>query len=92
VAAFDRTGFEIVVGIALAGYPPRGPGRALVAHPVLIADDWRQSDPRDKDGGLAVEGAIGQPERAYVSRRAGVSGFGGEVCATNTQLANAGIR
>ena len=66
-------------------------GRSL-AHPVLIADDWRQSDPRDKDGGLAVEGAIGQPERAYVSRRAGVSDFGGEVCATNTQLADAGTR
>jgi hypothetical protein len=45
-----------------------------------------------KDGALAVEGAIGQPKRAYVSRRAGVSDFGGEVCATNTQLADTGIR
>ena len=66
-------------------------GRSL-AHPVLIVDDWRRSDPRDKDGGRAVEGAIGQPERAYVSRRAGVSDFGGEVSATNAQLADPGIR
>jgi hypothetical protein len=66
-------------------------GRSL-AHPVLIADDWRRSDPRDKDGVLAVGGAIGQPERAYVSRRAGVSDFGGGVHATNAQLVDPGIR
>ena len=66
-------------------------GRSL-AHPVLIADDWRQSESRGKDGVLAAEGAIGPPQRAYVSRRAGVSDFGGEACATNTQLADAGIR
>ena len=66
-------------------------GRSL-AHPVLIADDWRRSDPRDKDGVFAVEGAIGQPERAYVSRRAGVSDFGGEVSATNAPLTGPGIR
>jgi hypothetical protein len=48
-------------------------GRSL-AHPVLISDDWRQSDPRDKDGGRAVEGAIGQPEQEYGSKRSGVSG------------------
>ena len=66
-------------------------GRSL-AHPVLIADDWRRSESRDKDGVRAVEGAIGQPERAYVSRRAGVSGFGGEVSATNAQLTDPGIR
>jgi hypothetical protein len=55
-------------------------------------DDWRRSDARDKDGVRAVEGAIGQPERAYVSRRAGVSDFGGEVYATNAQLTDPGIR
>jgi hypothetical protein len=30
---------------------------AEVAHPVLIADDWRQSESQDKDGLLAVEEA-----------------------------------
>jgi hypothetical protein len=46
----QHEGFEIAVGI-----PPRADpdGRSL-AHPVLIVDDWRQSDPRDKDGVLAV--------------------------------------
>jgi hypothetical protein len=44
------------------------------------------------DGVRAVAGAIGQPERAYVSRRAGVSDFGGEVSATNAQLTDPGIR
>jgi len=68
------------------------PDGRLLAHPVLIADDWRRSDPQGKDGVLAVEEAIGQPERAYVSRRSGVSGFGGEVYATNTQLTDPGIR
>jgi len=66
-------------------------GRSL-AHPVLIADDWRQSESRGEDGVLAAEGAIGPPQRAYVSRMAGVSDFGDEACATNTQLADAGIR
>jgi len=64
----------------------------IEAHPVLIVDDWRRSDAQDKDGVRAVEGAIGQPERAYVSRRAGVSDFGGEVSATNAQLPDPGIR
>ena len=67
-------------------------GSSLEAHPVLIVDGWRRSDVRDKDGARAVEGAIGQPERAYVSRRAGVSDFGGEVSATNAQLTDPGIR
>jgi hypothetical protein len=67
------------------------PDGRLLAHPVLIVDDWRQSDARDKDGVRAVEGAIGQPERACVSRRAGVSDFGGEVSATNAQLTDPGI-
>jgi hypothetical protein len=41
-------------------------GRSL-AHPVLIADEWRPSVPRDKDGVLAVVGSIGQPGREYPS-------------------------
>jgi len=41
---------------------------------------------------LAVEGAIGQPEREYVSRRSGVSGCGGEVSATTLRSPAAGIR
>src|SRR6266571_2197574 len=43
----------------------------------LSAGDWRQSEPRGKDGALAVEEAIGQPGREYASRRAGVAGYGG---------------
>jgi hypothetical protein len=51
----DAKGFEIAVGIPLTWYPPRADpdGRSL-AHPVLIADDWRQSERRDRDGGHAV--------------------------------------
>src|SRR5438445_13854789 len=64
----------------------------IEAHPVLIADDWRQSEPRGKDGALAVEETIGLPRRAYASRRSGVSGYGGEVYATNAQLTDPGIR
>ena len=56
-------------------------GRSL-AHPVLIADDWRQSDLQGKDGALAVAGAIGQPGREHASMRSGVSGCGGGVYAT----------
>jgi hypothetical protein len=32
-------------------------GRSL-AHPVLISDDWRQTDQRDRDGAHAVKEAI----------------------------------
>ena len=74
------------------GTPRSDPDGRLLAHPVLISDDWRQSDLRDKDGVRAVEGAIGQPEREYVSRRTGVSGCGGEVFATTARLAAPGIR
>ena len=72
--------------------PRTDPDGHLLVHPVLISDDWRQSDPRDKDGVLAVEGAIGQPEREYVPRRSGGSGCGGEVFATTARLAAPGIR
>ena len=76
----------------MRGTPRTDPDGRLLAHPVLIVDGWRRSGVRDKDGARAVEGAIGQPERAYVSRRAGVSDFGGEVSATNAQLTDPGIR
>src|SRR6266851_9509972 len=75
----------------LRGTPRADPDGRSLAHPVLIADDWRRSESRDMDGVRAVAGAIGQPERAYVSRRAGVSDFGGEVSATNAQLTDPGI-
>jgi hypothetical protein len=58
---------EIAVGILLTRYPRADPDGRSLAHPVLIADDGRRCESRDKDGGRAVEGAIGQPERAYVS-------------------------
>ena len=64
------------------GTPRSDPDGRLLAHPVLISDDWRQSDLRDKDGVRAVEGAIGQPGREHASMRAGVSGCGGGVYAT----------
>jgi len=74
------------------GTPRTVPDGRLLAHPVLIADDWRQSEPRGKDGALAVEEAIGQPGREYASRRAGVAGYGGEVYATSAQSTEPGIR
>jgi hypothetical protein len=37
------------------GTPRTDPDGRLLAHPVLIADDWRQSEPRGKDGARAVE-------------------------------------
>jgi hypothetical protein len=43
----------------LLAAPRADPDGHLLVHPVLISDDWRQSDLRDKDGVLAVEGAIG---------------------------------
>ena len=71
--------------LGLLAAPRADPDGRFLAHPVLISDNWRQSDPRDKDGVLAVEGAIGQPEREYVSRRSGVSDCGGEGCATTAR-------
>jgi hypothetical protein len=68
------------------GTPRSDPDGRLLAHPVLISDDWRQSDLRDKDGVRAVEGASGQPEREYVPRRTGVSDCGGEVFATSLAM------
>jgi hypothetical protein len=69
----------------LRGTPRTVPDGRLLAHPVLIADDWRQSGPRDKGGVHAGRGAIGQPEREHVSMRSGASGSGGVKCATNAQ-------
>ena len=34
--------------------PRADPDGRLLAHPVLIVDDWRQSEPQDKDGVCAV--------------------------------------
>ena len=36
--------------------PRTDPDGRLLAHPVLIADDWRQSERQDKDGGRADPG------------------------------------
>jgi hypothetical protein len=41
------------------GTPRTDPDGRSLAHPVLIADDWRQSEPRDKDGAVGVQVAIG---------------------------------
>jgi len=54
----------------------------IEAHPVLIADDWRQSEPRDKDGAVGVQVAIGGPVQAYGSTRSDPFGCGAAVCAT----------
>ena len=43
-------------------------GRSL-ARPVLIADEWRRSDPRDKDGVLAVEGSHRQAAAVACAER-----------------------
>jgi integrase len=51
-------------GCHLAWYRPDG---RLLAHPVLIADGWRQCEHS------RLEGAIGLPGREYASRRSGVS-------------------
>src|SRR3984893_5557804 len=73
---------EIAVGTIIADRPRADPDGRSLAHPVLISDDWRQSDRQGKDGALAVEGAIGQPGREHGSMRTGVSGCGGGVYAT----------
>ena len=87
-----QPGFEIGVGIAITRDPLLGPGRALLAHPVLIADDWRQGESRGKDGALVVGATIGLPRQERVSRRSGFSGCGGEEYATTAQLTDPGIR
>jgi len=46
-------------------------GRSL-AHPVLIADDWRRSERQERDGALAVEESIAEPTRGCASKRSGV--------------------
>ena len=38
--------------------PRTDPDGRLLAHPVLIADDWRQSELRERDGACAVEEAV----------------------------------
>src|SRR4249920_3346705 len=78
--------------ITVRDTPRTDPDGRLLAHPVLIADEWRQSEPRGKDGALAVEETIGLPRQEYASRRSGVSGCGGEGCATTAQLTDPGRR
>ena len=58
----DR-GCWIAVGTILLIAPRTDPDGRSLAHSVLIADDWRQSEPQDKDGLLAVEEASAQPRR-----------------------------
>jgi hypothetical protein len=45
----------------LLGTPRTDPDGRLLTHPVLISDDWRQSDQRDRDGARAVAEASGVP-------------------------------
>jgi hypothetical protein len=52
------------------------------AHSVLISDDWRQSDLRDKDGAHAVAEASDPLTLACGSTRTDASGSGDAVCAT----------
>ena len=46
--------YDLLKGYRLRGTPRADPDGRSLAHPVLIADEWRRSDPRDKDGVLAV--------------------------------------
>src|SRR5258708_25334606 len=69
-------------GYHLRGTPRTDPDGRSLAHPVLIADDWRQSEPRDKDGAVGVQVAIGGPVQAYGSKRSDPFGSGDAVCAT----------
>ena len=55
----------------------------MEAHPVLISDDWRQSERQERDGALAVEESIAEPERGCASRRSGVCDSDGEWYATS---------
>ena len=66
-------------------------GRSL-AHPVLIADDWRRSERRDRDGAHAVEVAIVDPAQASGSTVGGVAGCGDEEFATTVPAIGPGIR
>jgi hypothetical protein len=62
--------------------PLLGPGRA---HPVLIADEWRQSVHPERDEACSVEEANVKPVGGYVSMRIGVAGSGGVENATIAQ-------
>jgi hypothetical protein len=65
-------------------------GRSL-AHPVLIADDWRRSELQDKDGARAVWEASAQPMRGHGSKRT-AAGVGGEVHVATAQGSAPGTR
>src|SRR5205807_8650087 len=68
--------------ITVRDTPRTDPDGRSLAHPVLISDDWRQSEPRDRDGAHAVEEASDGLAPACGSRRADAFGSGGEEYAT----------
>ena len=78
--------------MSFQGTTLHGPGRALEAHPVLISDDWRRSELRDKDGAHAVEETIVGPAQAYESTGDGAAGSGGEGFATIGPATGPGTR
>src|SRR6476661_8228541 len=63
--------------------PPRtDPDGRTLGHPVLIADDWRRSELRGKDGADAVAEASDPLTRACGSTRTDAAGSGDASCAT----------
>src|SRR3984893_16883384 len=67
------------------GTPRTDPDGRLLAHPVLISDEWRRSERQERDGALAGEESIAEPTRGCASTRSGVSGSFGEEYATRVQ-------
>src|ERR1039458_9554861 len=74
-ASVRKDGFTATIPLAAPRTDPDG--RSL-AHPVLISDNWRRSERQERDGALAVEGAIAERKRECASRGFGVSGSCGE--------------
>jgi hypothetical protein len=54
----------------------------IEAHPVLISDEWRRSEPQDKGGAHAVAEASDPLTQACGSTRTDAFGSGNAVCAT----------
>src|SRR5205807_5306787 len=64
--------------ITVRDTPRTDPDGRSLAHPVLIADDWRRRVHQERGGAHAVEEAIAEPKRECVSKRSGLSGSGDE--------------
>jgi hypothetical protein len=65
---------SIAVGTRVTQCPHTEPDGRSLAHPVLISDEWRRSEHRERDGALAVEEAIVELKmfRLVVDRVGGV--------------------